>query len=183
MGHTSRSRGIVRPLRLNSTLYWLSTMLVFTFPKRVEGYSNRIACISKETREVPHSSSASELRRLSSDRYITSSNHTLSLRSEQRPSLGDFRMYFGENPDKVKNIVTSTLGKFQDLYAPALKVRYTSRWLRPHQRDCSGFLQPPRRHSVGAAALYCSNVVEAMLLLLCIVPTLLRQLCCCGVLS
>ncbi|CAM9227719.1 unnamed protein product [Laminaria digitata] len=34
---------------------------------------------------------------------------------------GDFRMYFGENPDKVKNIVTSTLGKFQDLYAPALK--------------------------------------------------------------
>jgi len=35
---------------------------------------------------------------------------------------GDFRMYFGENPDKVKNIVSTTLGKFQDLYEPALKV-------------------------------------------------------------
>ncbi|CAM9099014.1 unnamed protein product [Ectocarpus sp. 4 AP-2014] len=34
---------------------------------------------------------------------------------------GDFRMYFGENPDKVKNIVNATLGRFQDLYAPALK--------------------------------------------------------------
>lgn len=32
-------------------------------------------------------------------------------------------MYFGENPDKVKNIVTNTLGRFQDLYAPVLKVR------------------------------------------------------------
>lgn len=32
-------------------------------------------------------------------------------------------MYFGENPDKVKNIVSATLGKFQDLYAPSLKVR------------------------------------------------------------
>lgn len=35
---------------------------------------------------------------------------------------GDFRMYFGENPDKVKNIVSATVGEFQDLYAPALKV-------------------------------------------------------------
>eukprot|EP00752_Nemacystus_decipiens_P010611 g9449.t1 len=34
---------------------------------------------------------------------------------------GDFRMYFGENPDKVKNIVSSTVGRFQDLYAPTLK--------------------------------------------------------------
>lgn len=32
-------------------------------------------------------------------------------------------MYFGENPDKVKNIVSATLGRFQDLYAPALKVK------------------------------------------------------------
>ncbi|CAN0438356.1 unnamed protein product, partial [Ectocarpus sp. 13 AM-2016] len=36
---------------------------------------------------------------------------------------GDFRMYFGENPDKVKNIVRGTLGRFQELYAPALKVK------------------------------------------------------------
>lgn len=35
---------------------------------------------------------------------------------------GDFRMYFGENPDKVKNIVSATLGRFQDLYEPALRV-------------------------------------------------------------
>ncbi len=35
---------------------------------------------------------------------------------------GDFRMYFGENPDKVKNIVSATLGRFQNLYEPALKV-------------------------------------------------------------
>ncbi|CAM9382890.1 unnamed protein product [Scytosiphon promiscuus] len=34
---------------------------------------------------------------------------------------GDFRMYFGENPDKVKNIVSATQEQFQDLYAPALK--------------------------------------------------------------
>eukprot|EP00903_Cladosiphon_okamuranus_P009410 g8974.t1 len=34
---------------------------------------------------------------------------------------GDFRMYFGENPDKVKNIVNTTIGRFQDLYAPTLK--------------------------------------------------------------
>ncbi|CAM9202160.1 unnamed protein product [Hapterophycus canaliculatus] len=34
---------------------------------------------------------------------------------------GDFRMHFGENPDKVKNIVSATQEKFQDLYAPALK--------------------------------------------------------------
>lgn len=39
------------------------------------------------------------------------------------PISGDVRMYFGENPDKVKNIVTNTLGRFQDLYAPVLKVR------------------------------------------------------------
>ena len=46
----------------------------------------------------------------------------LMLYSEPGHAPGDFRMYFGENPDKVKNIVTSTLGRFQDLYAPALKV-------------------------------------------------------------
>lgn len=32
-------------------------------------------------------------------------------------------MHFGENPDKVKNIVHTTLDRFQDLYAPTLKVR------------------------------------------------------------
>lgn len=32
-------------------------------------------------------------------------------------------MYFGENPDKVKNIVGKSLGSFQDLYAPAIEVR------------------------------------------------------------
>lgn len=31
-------------------------------------------------------------------------------------------MYFGENPDKVKNIVSATVERFQDLYAPTLKV-------------------------------------------------------------
>lgn len=35
-------------------------------------------------------------------------------------------MYFGENPDKVKNIVTKALGPFQELYAPAIKVRRCS---------------------------------------------------------
>lgn len=38
-------------------------------------------------------------------------------------ATGDFRMYFGENPDKVKNIVSATQGEFQDLYAPSLKVQ------------------------------------------------------------
>lgn len=38
-------------------------------------------------------------------------------------------MYFGENPDKVKNIVSASLGKFQDMYAPALKVKLPSRVL------------------------------------------------------
>lgn len=34
-------------------------------------------------------------------------------------------MYFGENPDKVHNIVATALGRFQDLYAPAIKVNYS----------------------------------------------------------
>lgn len=35
---------------------------------------------------------------------------------------GDFRMYFAENPEKVRNIVHASLGNFQDLYEPAVKV-------------------------------------------------------------
>lgn len=33
-------------------------------------------------------------------------------------------MLFGENPDKVKNIVSTTLDRFKDLYAPAVTVRW-----------------------------------------------------------
>ena len=31
-------------------------------------------------------------------------------------------MYFGENPNKVRNIVASTLDRFQNLYDPAIQV-------------------------------------------------------------
>lgn len=46
-------------------------------------------------------------------------------------------MYFGENPDKVKNIVSATIGRFQDLYAPTLKVR-AMRMARSFRRDFDG---------------------------------------------
>jgi len=36
---------------------------------------------------------------------------------------GDFRMVFGENPNKVSNIVTANLPHFHALYAPVLAVR------------------------------------------------------------
>ena len=35
---------------------------------------------------------------------------------------GDFRMVFGENPDKVRNIVTPNLARFDKLYRPLLEV-------------------------------------------------------------
>lgn len=101
----------------------------------------------------------------------------LTLRFELRHSPGDFRMYFGENPDKVKNIVTSTLGKFQELYAPALKVWQSFFWLRSHRREGSGFRLPPRIHPAIALRLHCFvlNAVKLVsvgpVVLLCTVPS------------
>jgi hypothetical protein len=40
----------------------------------------------------------------------------------QFPSLpGDFRMTFGENPHKIKNIVHGNFDGFEQLYQPILK--------------------------------------------------------------
>ncbi|CAM9106839.1 unnamed protein product [Ascophyllum nodosum] len=51
---------------------------------------------------------------------------------------GDFRMYFGENPNKVRNIVASTLDRFQNLYDPAIQ---TIPGLVAKGHDCSSYDQ------------------------------------------
>jgi hypothetical protein len=40
--------------------------------------------------------------------------------------LGDFRMTFGENPKKVRNIVDGNLDAFRQLYENKIKVRNTN---------------------------------------------------------
>jgi hypothetical protein len=38
--------------------------------------------------------------------------------------LGDFRMTFGENPKKVRNIVDGNLKSFRELYQHKIQVRH-----------------------------------------------------------
>mmetsp|Transcript_53895 Transcript_53895/g.122837 ORF Transcript_53895/g.122837 Transcript_53895/m.122837 type:complete len:315 (-) Transcript_53895:64-1008(-) len=38
---------------------------------------------------------------------------------------GDFRMVFGENPDKVRNIVAPNIGRFEELFSPVLSSTFS----------------------------------------------------------
>jgi mitochondrial translocator assembly and maintenance protein 41 len=55
---------------------------------------------------------------------------------------GDFRMLFGENPDKVQNIVRPNLDKFESLYTPVIQNEFSAslHWQGDHglcQQDMS----------------------------------------------
>lgn len=53
---------------------------------------------------------------------------------------GDFRMIFGENKDKVKNIVAPQLADFRDLYMPSLE-RFCRQYITLPMDDCGQLLQ------------------------------------------
>lgn len=54
------------------------------------------------------------------------SKETLYLTIASLSYSGDFRMHFGENPDKIRNIVLPNLHKFDRLYEPILEKEFSS---------------------------------------------------------